>query len=162
VTCRIIENGKDTVPDFVASFDWEQSQPYDNPSVQINDLATEIKTPDKSLDSLTYRLDIECVSDLSESSKALAVTQLNIKFHDECFDTVIRPAQIANGEAYLHTDFSLNWMLSQQNLDCPEIYYYMDLDYSDAFMPYQGFQMAENYDIIGLPTSRAAVGKYYF
>lgn len=112
VSCAITESGLETVPDFVSSFSWEQSSPYDNPSVQINDLATEIKTADKSLDTRQFTLDITCVSEKSESPAAVAVTQLNVKFHDECFDTIIKPAEIANGLAYLHEDFSQNWLLS--------------------------------------------------
>ena len=52
------------------------------------------------------------MSERSEGPKALALTQLNIKFHDECFDTVIRPAEIANSVAYLHTEFRQNWILA--------------------------------------------------
>jgi hypothetical protein len=85
VSCRVTESGFDTVPDFVDSFNWEQSSPYSNPSIQVNDLSTVIRTADKSLSDVTFSLDISCTSERSASPDATATTQLQVKFIDECF-----------------------------------------------------------------------------
>lgn len=87
---------------------------------------------------------------------------MQIRFHDECFDTEILPPEIQGGVAYLHTGYAETWTPSNQSYDCNPIYYHLELINTDAARPYTDFAFDNDLTLRGFPERREMTGLYLF
>lgn len=160
LSCQMTEAGRDSAPVFVSGFSLEETSPFANPSVQVNDVSATLASGDKQLDGRIYSLEISCVSERSQSAAGAISATTRVRFADECWETVIRPPEVPDIVTYLHEDLAQSWLTSIQTLDCGEIYYFLDTLTTDALWPYNGFRFGQDWSIVGFPTNRGNVGTY--